>query len=485
MTDRRDVYGELTSQFNGNLLINTRTISRTDALFAKVTDQRRSPTQISIAELSELLTLLEAIATSGSLFYDSTVPGAEQDRIRAAENRLESEIGNTDVFSGICPEKPSDIARLCQSSFEQSLPLMQRRIDEFMHIRGRPLARLYASQRRLPAAAARAFADAVLAPRPQQEELQELAEKLIEDNAFNGAKCVAGMLLCEQGSEAQLEGAGFAEANRAMLKDRSDDDLQIIVPALINAFRSNYLNVLGGDEQQAAFFAGPEIDTVLSQQIPLLTSHIARSMVKERLEQDITASRMAHHLQGHHHFPFLGLMILLSADEKAGPYALFNQSLQDKNMLLAEFMARQGGGVRYIHDMDSQALAEFHGAKLDSIASAMRRKVNLLNVFDRVCKWKVQPGLRNLPASIFAMNLILQASGLDLQLDGCLADFQHSADAAANYLEHSNNFADVRRYQTFTQNIETRLEDIRENDADLGQLIEDRLQKVLNCTLVH
>lgn len=470
------------TNFAGNLLINSRTITNTDKLFRKIISGPRSARKINVTELSELLVLLEAIATSNRLVYDGTVPQGEIDKVRLAEQTLEDRIGDANVFDAIQPETDTQMLALCTFGIQQASRLLRKRIELFG---GSPadIGKKLNGVRRLDPNMARKFAQELLQEPPPNDDCAAYAADLIRRNPFNGAKCVAGLLLVASGNDALRDNASEEDITtlcRAMVADRSDDDLCWIVPMFIDSFRSNFLNSLGAEHGGAAFFAGPAIEHAMEQQVFLLGSYVGARLTEEALQRDILKSAMENRLTSTSQFPFIGLMVLLSAED-GEPFSVFRTSLDDKETLLAEFLARQGGQKRFIHDLDQEALQEFKQAKLEPIFRRMQQRVAIHDHVDRVNKRIIQPAISWYAFIRPALNALLGQIDDDYRAP----EGQPGAGAA---LEYAVNDAllpgEYLRYASFTHRIRGRVEAILQDRDGMQNLLTTRVREVLDCELV-
>lgn len=473
---------ELETNFAGNLLINTRTITNTNTLFERITSGANSDKTISVTQLSELLVLLEAIATSNRLVYDGTVPQREIDKIRVAEDTLESRIGDTSVFDSIQPESDDQTLALCKAGIQQSSRLLRNRIETFTRSPSEIRQNLK-DIRPLNSESARKFADELLKELPPRDEREAGAIDLIRRNPFNGAKCAAGILVTEPDDDALSDDADSGDIRslcRSVVANRSDDDLCWIVPMFINSFRSNFLNSLGAEHGDAAFFAGPDIERVMDQQIFLLGSYVGARLSEDHLRRDILESAMTERLSSTAQFPFLGLLILLTAEDK-DPFSVFRTSLDDKEVLLAEFMAQKGGQSRFIHDLDHTALKEFKEAKLEPVFKTMQRRVSWHDSVDRPHKRIIQPMIK---WYAFIRPLLKKLAG-EFDDDVPLPEGQPGMGAALEYAINDTLLpGEFLRYAVFTHQIRKRLEEILLDRDGLQNHIELRVREVLGCEIV-
>ncbi len=481
--------------FQGNLLINTRTITSTNDFFGAITGPGRREDRISVTQLAELLVLLETIATAHELVYDATVPEREIARLRAAEDELERNIGNRDLFRGVRPASSDETLSLCKAGIRQSAMLLRERIDVFAAAPGAVRERLPdISPMAIGNPSPRAFADALSAPTPPSHERDEYLADLIERNPFNGAKCVAGILAMDPDDEdGAPDGGDFRGLCRALVTGKSDEELRWIVPMLINGFRSNFLNTLAADHGDAAFFAGPAIEQVMDQQVLLLGSYVAGKLSRRPLERDLLESALAKKFQTTDQFPFLGLLTLLSA-RNGDPYSVFECSLGDKDMLRNRFLAQKGTRKRFIHDFASDELADFKEEKLGGVFKRLERRVAFHAAIDRLNRTFVQPVIEGYRTAQPFINAALGITGMlpdnvavplldDIDID--LPELPEGVGPASAYLIDRVILPDgYMHYKTFTHQIRQRLNVILANRG-VQDVITERVQDVLGCEIVE
>ncbi len=473
------LFEEKNTNFAGNLLINTRTITQTNDLFEKIVHTRTNQNKITVSELSELLVLLESISTSNELVYDATVPSGVIDNIRASEINLERQIDNKNIFRGVKPNSEKQTLALCKAGIKQSSALLAERIGIFKNSREIVSKRLK-DVKPLNVKSATAFAKELTNPLPPMNEREEYANQLIRRNPFNGAKCAAGILSTEA-EEDHLAGSGddIRSLCRDLVRDQTEDDLCYIVPMMMNAFRSNFLNTLGAEHGEAAFFAGPDIEQVMDQQVFLLSSYVAGKLTDSGLAPELLESALGERFQNTNQFPFLGLLTLLGGED-GDPYSIFRNSLSDKDHLLAEFLAKKSGKKRYIHDFNAEELNEFKEEKLGNIFQKLQKRVKVFNWVDRVNHKLLQPALEWYPLLKPYAEIALNKLNINLNLE----DIPDGMGDPITYIINQTLMPDkYLNYATFTHNINKKLHLALSNRGE-QDIITERVSKVLGCELV-
>lgn len=460
---------EQVADFSGNLLVNTRTIASLADVLQR--SERGSGGAISLSEFANLITVLEALATSGRVIYDGTVPQRENEKMIEVHDYLADRVGQTDTISAVAPESVDETMRLCREGIRQSALLIKNRLDA-LFANGRSITKPI-DVKRLEGEAPRKFADAFLQAPIDQETITDAARALVADNPFNGAKCAAGLMLLDQSEEERA----IRDYCGEVLQTSSDDDLSIIVPALINAFRASYLNEVGALDQ-AAFFAGPEIDQVKSQQILLLSSYVGSRLGKEKLSEVVTYVNGEERARDKS-FPFIGLMIFLSGAQR-DPYSIVNEALADRDELQAAFsmMAAKSGKKRYIHDMDAHQLYAFKEEKLDRLYRGLHRKLRAYDWWTRVNQKYLEPAFALLPAINETFSQIQSTVEMNDAVVGEVSGGRLQFLIDKLVLSKGDAF-----YSTFTHRIGNRLGGIL-SDVDGGTLIKERVEQVLGLELV-
>ncbi len=433
--------------------------------------EQRNNGKISVSEFANIITVLEALATSGRVVYDGTVPRREIDRMMEVHDLLATRVGRADIIDGVAPETVDETTALCREGARQSSLLIRSRL-EGLFAYGRAI-RKPIDVTPLEGEASRKFADAFLNAPLDQEGVEETAMSLIAGNPFNGAKCAAGIMLLNQ-SEDERAVRNYC---RQVLQNSSDTDLAIIVPTLMNAFRASYLNEVGALDQ-AAFFAGPDIDQVKSQQILLLSSYVGSRLGEEKL------SEVVRYVNGEERardksFPFIGLMIFLSGTQR-DPYSIVNEALADRDELQAAFsmMAAKSGKKRYIHDMDAHQLYAFKEEKLDRLYRSLDRKLRAYDWWTRVNQKYIEPAFALLPAINETFSQIQSTVEINDAVVGEVSGGRLQFLIDKLVLSKGDAF-----YSTFTHRIGNRLGGILA-DIDGETFIKERVEQVLDLELV-
>jgi hypothetical protein len=464
-----ELIDEQDTDFSSNLLVNTRTIaSLADVLHRS---ERGAGGAISLSEFANLITVLEALATSGRVIYDGTVPQRENEKMMEVHDHLADRVGRTDTISAVAPETVNETTRLCREGARQSCLLIKTRLDGLFASSGTVTKPDDVTP--LEGEAPRKFADAFLKAPLDHETVEEVARTLVASNPFNGAKCAAGIMLLNNTEDERT----VRDYCRQVLQNSSDADLTILVPTLINAFRASYLNEVGALDQ-AAFFAGPEIDQVKSQQILLLSSYVGSRLGKEKLSEVVTYVNGEERARDKS-FPFIGLMIFLSGTQR-DPYSIVNEALADRDELQAAFsmMAAKSGKKRYIHDMDAHQLYAFKEEKLDRLYRGLHRKLRAYDWWTRVNQKYLEPAFALLPAINETFSQIQSTVEMNDAVVGEVSGGRLQFLIDKLVLSKGDAF-----YSTFTHRIRNRLGGIL-SDVDGETLIKERVEQVLGLELV-
>lgn len=470
--------------FDGNLLINTRTINRTSNIYQRIEQRSRKNSTVSVSEFSELLVLLESISTSGKLYYDGTVPSIDTGSIRRVEESIESKAGVGNLFDIAEPSSDEELLLMCRAGVEQAIPLLLNRIKEFSESPEqlnkslsdiKPLANADFEK-------IKRFSELVTHSDIPDNEKSEFCKSVMREN-FNGSKCVAGILALPNIEEPY---AKFKKQCRSLVSQHENDGekMRLIIPMFINSFRANFLNTLANNSGNAAFFSGPDTEHVLDCQTPLLASYFAKRMGEDLWAKLSQGTPIEERMQSRVNFPFIGLLTFLDSNPNE-PYSVFNGALQDKDPIRAEFLAKKGGQWRFIHSMNASELEEFTNKKLDSVYSSMRRRYNFYDRVMRVNSRYLQPTL----SAYIAKQPSIDCARLLLTSLGCAVPDELSESLPAHALEatdytlnqvitpgaHINNAC-------FTQRINKRLQKISE-DPELGKIISKKVEQVFGLEL--
>lgn len=355
----------------GNLLINSRSIIRVGDLFSRVHDRANSNKQISVDELSELLVLLESIATSCDLYFDGTIPQKDADLVSVAERDIEDRVGSN-LFDPAKPETDKDLLNMCVAGICQSAPILIDSMEAFNRSPDAP-EKTVAGVRPLgedkdPADFIRRMSEPLM---PEDERAEHALSVMKEP--FNGGKCVAGLLGAHAEGSDDLD---ITQKSREFVTRHMHDDrrMRFIIPMFMNGFRANFLNTLGTEHARAAFFTGPEVGHVLDRQVPLLASYIAKRVGEENWHRLRFDEKTRDQMKTDINFPFLGLLIFLSG-KPSEPYSVFEEALADRGSLRDIFLKKNGGRIRYIHGMDATELEEFTKGKLEKIYQRINNQI--------------------------------------------------------------------------------------------------------------
>ena len=466
------------TDFVGNLLVNTRIINNVDATLVRITqNKQKTENTLSVSELKELLVFIESIATAKSLTFDGTVPARETERVQQSFDRIRSSMRpaeQTVSAHALVPRSKDENLRFCQRAMQQSVTLMPEQLKHPEKAKVRPLAPSYDPS---------PFADALLRDLATPEDRAAYALELINENPFNGAKCVAGLLVCDA-VDADADHASFFNLRslcRDAVRGQTADQLRWTVPIMINAFRSNYLNVLGSEIGQAALFAAPEIEDLKSQQVLLLSKYATDMFIEPKLRPVIDGSAFAQQFQQRAQFPFLGLLLFLIADD-GEPYSVFNHCIDERNELIAEFLARKTPQQRWIHDMDASEFEDHRRNLLDKTFSRLNKPLLRHGLLSRgIMRFHI-PYIIDLMSGLSdAVNWVLDKLDMPSEIPGQPQPID--LEQAANYVFSRTMLPGKSLdYATFSHRIHRQLDDVL-GDRDAGDLISRKVERLFGCAL--
>lgn len=332
--------------FKGALAFNQRTVvSVFTTLLEEVsaTESLRGK-PLTLAELVDVLLLLESFAMSSDVHIDGTLPPDDLSSFKDLEYRIETRSG---VPIGV---------KFLRTKADRLLDLFRESIESASLLIDENLTRLSEQADKPMQGDVSPFVDALLrgsadsSGRTAREIAVSVAAAAAEGKeTFRGSKCVAGLLL--------------AADSIVAVRDRAVDTLRVAddatrrkaVSVLINRFRINYVNALAG-LANAAFLADVSIEGHKSVQVMLFCRYMAKHIAAEHVEELSATTRALFDatLSG---VP-LGFAILMNSRARH-PIDLIEEAAHLRDRSFCKAAAAESPQERFVHEMTHDAYAEF------------------------------------------------------------------------------------------------------------------------------
>lgn len=335
-------------QYTGPLALNSRSIQQAYCtLFNRDTDGNKlDDKQITINELTNLLSFLEAFVMSDGLYFDGTIPPLDLEVTKKNIYELKNKLGLTKSLLGrkfnispIHTKNTEDLLNVCKESAEQASELIVtldpqqiliNNIDE--PVKGNITNFLSLVKDNYQNNEMR-----------KQVSLDILSEIVKGNPTFRGSKCVAGVLVAECENYDLLN----------IVKDKlnlckNEKQKRCLIAALINRFRTNYINAQAS-KKKAAYLANPNIESLKNQQILLLWKYIFRKL-KQSFENEMSNDLTKLFKGEYRSFP-IGFVVLMRTRSN-NPFDLFETAFKIKEPIFNKIIAHKTPQKRFIHHFD-------------------------------------------------------------------------------------------------------------------------------------
>lgn len=259
--------------YSRRVLLNARSIKTLSRAFLR---QGSTRARISWAEFATVLETAEIFALSRSIFFDGTVPSRDAEEVRSLADRLqESARRETDLrlaeISAVRPGGAGSLADQCAAAGELAAPLWRQLTSRQPALEGvdRPLAEREAKK------VTQEFERWILeqrsaAPSQANQRILRLAQEIEEGrDTFRGSKCAVAIAKTEDDEGPLIEHVADLFAKVA------SSEKSLLVPALINRFRINFLAQYSAGHH-APFVADPSIRQLRLTQQELLWKWLAK-----------------------------------------------------------------------------------------------------------------------------------------------------------------------------------------------------------------
>lgn len=349
------VIAKIPIKYTGPTALNARSISDSVSTILGRDESGKSLTTntLEFSELVNLLNFLEVAVMSNQIYYDGTLPVHEISKVQESVGLIsELPIGE---IQPIQVKNIEHLASLCKGAAEQSSELIKAiQVDALIsNSTDRPVKN-YTDFKT-------AILESYKSKRNQKETAQLILNDILESKkSFTGSKCVAGICLAE------LEDVELIQVvAEKFLVCKNEDEEMHLVGALINRFRTNYINKLASqDEYEAAFLITPGLESIQSQQTVLLWKYLLRRIHREY--NDRVYQNVQHLFSGQYTTFPLGFAALLHPGSK-NPQSLFENTMRLKNDRFVKLLAKNSPQERYIHQYDEQEFKDFQDSLLGDV----------------------------------------------------------------------------------------------------------------------
>lgn len=258
--------------YSGPLMMNNRSI--TMAMSTILSKENNISSPITVSEFINLLSFLETSVMSKKIFFDGTLPMSDQGKTLSIFDTLNSKTSTLGLKKAlgisISPTKinKKEFPSLLTSSMNQSFDL----IEHFKLSNENKTKSLDGNIEEF----SRLFETYV----PEKSRVSE-ANKLIEiisnnEKSFRGSKCAAAILISTKKNK-NLYDIVFQHFKQT----RNDAEKRLLIAALINRFRINYINAQA-QKHNAAYLSSPNLESLRDQQILFFWKYLFKKMGKEQ-----------------------------------------------------------------------------------------------------------------------------------------------------------------------------------------------------------
>ena len=351
--------------FRGALAFNQRTVT---SAVASLLGASPTGTPISFAELSNVLLVLESIATSSALCLDGTLPPADIESLQDELWRVKARSG-VDVPIEFLRPSARELVGMFKSSAEAAALLVQESLSELDQQSDAPLGGDIAKFVDALSQVSRSSAPADLA-----HDIAEYAARGVE--TFRGSKCLAGLILADRDPVPLLDLALNAVVGASDARQRKT------IAVLINRFRINYVNSLA-TMRDGAYLADTSIENLKAAQIVLFSRYLASKIADVHAQEltDATREQLDQHLAG---VP-LGFAILMNSPGTSA-VELVVEAMKIRDASFAAAAARDTPQERFLHQLTDDEFSDFR----DYLFKA--RWGRLMNAAARsefeICRWR-------------------------------------------------------------------------------------------------
>ena len=359
--------------FRGALAFNQRTVGNALATLQGVREDGSflAGVPVTLAEIANVLLVLESVAMSNGLCLDGTLPPADVNRLRDNLWRVSTQ-SQVDLGVEFVRPKPEALAWLFKEAAEVAALLIDDSLANLELQRDRPMdGEITLFVAKLQAATE------VSSGRVREQ----IAHEIVDDTGkgregFRGSKCLAGLLL------ASPDPVPLVERAAARLLGTPEAVQRKVIAILVNRFRINYVNSLAS-LRDAAYLADTTIEDLKAQQVVLFSQYLAQRISAAHMKElsEETRGLFDHTLKA---VP-LGFAILMNT-EGASPMALLEEAMKVRDRAFARAAARATPQKRYLHQLSDDEFGSFREYLFQRTWLRLRKEVEL--GVDSACVWR-------------------------------------------------------------------------------------------------
>lgn len=350
-------------QYTGPLTLNARSIQQAYyTLFNRDSDWNNlTGREMTISELSNLLSFIEACVMTDRIYFDGTIPPDDVEKTINYIGQLKREIGanklttkNKINISSIKSKNERDLLCVCKESVEQASELirnlnpkeiLRNNIDE--PVKGEISNFIKAINKNYKNFNSR-----------KQESLNILSNIILRKMTFRGSKCVAGILVSE------CEDYDLLDIVKEKFKLCSNEKQQrYLIAALINRFRTNFINAQAS-KKKAAYLANPDIESLRNQQVVLLWKYLFRKL-KESYQNKMSDDLNKLFRGEYKSFP-IGFIVLMRTRSR-NPFDLFETAFKIKEPIFNKIVTKKTPQKRFFHDFDKNEFQDLEEELLSNL----------------------------------------------------------------------------------------------------------------------
>ncbi|MEM7049403.1 MAG: hypothetical protein AAF604_07075 [Acidobacteriota bacterium] len=289
-------------RYDGTALINVRLLEKSGELL--LAEKPGQP--MGLDDLARVLRLVELHALSNQVLFDRTAKNSTVEHAQEIRGRMADHLGK-------------GVLRIHRSSEKDAVEILDRGIEAMRS--SRLLIQEFSFDRDIDRQVSEEAATVFRrwlerACKEPEERLAEVAQEAVEVN-FRGGKCFAA-----------IAASGPTLVGQAMeLFRRPDHDDRLLVSALINRFRLNYLNQLAIDDC-AAYCPDLPFENLTREHMKLFVDYLVREMVGDLEQPQPDRHLLVRNLAEDLRLPPVGLLLLMSCREKGEPLELFRRGEQ-------------------------------------------------------------------------------------------------------------------------------------------------------------
>lgn len=421
---------------------------------------------LHLGELMNVLNFLESNIMSNKIHFDGTVPKLLREQVLT--NVADIKKLNINSILPIEASSRKNLKDMCRGAAEQSSELFKS-ID---------VNSLIANKTDFPVKNFQNFERDILNSSKNKKDGDEICKEIIDkvfssEKSYTGSKCVVGIIL------ANIEGKELLDIIAEYFKlCKNDEQKSYLVGALINRFRTNYINKLSSqDDYEAAYQIDSSLEGLQSQQTFLLWSYILRRIERSYNSQQ-TAVIQKLFSNEHNTFPIGFAAILHPASNSVE--SLFENAMQLHDDHFVKLLAKNTEQQRYIHQFDTEEFKNFQ----DELLSKTFLKLGSSS--SRVCDIVINhlPEIIGISSGLALGSFIQDHNSLFANLSSQITSSILIREITAKGLQM---ILPNRKYNVFVNNMEkfsTFYKNAFEANDDVSKRLASQIEKIFNRKLV-